>query len=90
VKEAREDITVCNPNVNELSVPIQELEYIGLHTPTCDFHQIERFMTYAVNSIGQEYLKNHVIMHIYGNPDKRHPNLRNSFENLCKQVEVHD
>jgi HEAT repeat protein len=86
VKDARQDITLCNPNVAELTVRMQELEHIVLHTPTYDFHQVERFMTYAVNYIGQEYLKKHVVVHIYGDPDKLHPNLRNSFENLCKQV----
>jgi hypothetical protein len=29
------------------------------------------------------------VVHIYGDPDKLHPNLRNSFENLCKRVVVH-
>jgi hypothetical protein len=89
VKDARKDITVCNPNVSELTVPMQELEYIVLHTATYDFHLVERFMTYAVNYIGQEYLKKHVVVHIYSDPDKLHPNLRNSFENLCKRVVVH-
>lgn len=89
VKDARKDITLCNPNVNELTVLMQELEHIVLHTPTYEFHQVERFMTYAVNYIGQEYLKKHVVVHIYGDPDKLHPNLRNSFENLCKRVVVH-
>jgi len=89
VKDSRKDITLCNPNVAELTVPMQELEHIVVHTRTYDFHQLERFITYAVDYIGQEYIKKHVIVHIYGDPNKLHPNLRNTLTNLCKRVEVH-
>lgn len=90
VDDSRKQITVCNPEVVDLTVPMKELECIFVHTPTHHFHQVEQFLTYAVNYIGQEYLKKFVIVHIYGDPEQLHPNLRNSFENLCKQVEIHE
>jgi len=75
--------------VSELTVPLSALKTIIIHTPGYNFHQVERFLTYAINSIGQKYLKEHVEVHIYGESDAFHPNLRNNFENLCKRVEFH-
>jgi hypothetical protein len=46
-------------------------------------------MTYAINAIGQQHLKQHVAVHIYGDPDALHANLRNSFENVCHAIEKH-
>jgi hypothetical protein len=79
-----------NPDVSELSIPLSNLEKVKMYTESYDVLQVERFMTYAVNYIGQKHLKKHVEVHIYGDPDKLLPNLRNSFKNLCKSVEVHE
>jgi hypothetical protein len=81
--------TLLNPDVSTVAMPMSALEKIGIYAESYDFHQVERFITYAVNYIGQERLKEHVEVHIYGDTDKLHPNLRNSLENLCKCVEVH-
>jgi hypothetical protein len=81
--------TLLNPDVSTVTMPMSALEKIEIYAETYDFHLVERFITYAVNYIGQEHLKEHVEVHIYGDPDKLHPNLRNSLENLCKCVEVH-
>lgn len=89
VKEARKKVTLCNPEVVELAVPMRQLEHIVIHTPTHNFYQVEQFLTYAINHLGQEYLKKQVTVHIYGDPAQLHQNLRNSFQNLCKAVEVH-
>jgi hypothetical protein len=79
-----------SPDVSELTLPMSSLKRIEIHTETYDFYQVERFITYAVNYIGQQHLKNHVEVHIYDDPAKLHPNLRNSLENLCKNVDVHE
>jgi hypothetical protein len=79
-----------NPDVIELTTSLSGLKTIGVHANTYDFHLIERFITYAVNYIGQKHLKKHVEVQIYGDPNKLHPNLRNTFTNLCKCVEVHE
>lgn len=82
--------TLPNLDLSEFTISMSRLERIVIYTETYDFHLVERFITYAVNYIGQEYLKEHVEVHVYGDPDKLHPNLRNSFKNLCKCVEVHE
>ena len=79
-----------NPESAELTIPMSSLKRIVIHTDTYNFHLVERFITYAVNYIGQKHLKKKVEVHIYGDPEKLHPNLRNSFENLCKRVDVHE
>lgn len=79
-----------NPDVSELTASMSKLKKIEIHAKTYDFHLVERFITYAVNYIGQEYLKEHVEVHIHGDPDKLHPNLRNTFKNLCKSIDVHE
>ena len=79
-----------NPDVLTLTIAMPVLKRINIHTKTYDFYQVERFITYAVNYVGQKHLKEHVEVHVYGDPDKLHPNLRNSLENLCKCVEVHE
>ena len=79
-----------NPEVSELTASMSKLKTIEVFAEVHDFHQVERFITYAVNYIGQEYLKEHVEVHIYGDPGKLHPNLRNTFTNLCKCVNVHE
>jgi hypothetical protein len=89
-QEFKRQTTLLNPEVSDFTIPISHLEKIVIHAETYDFHLVERFITYAVNYIGQEYLKEHVEVHIYGDPEKLHPNLRNSFKNLCKQVEVYE
>ena len=80
--------TLFEADITELSMSMSQLKKIIVSTETYNFHQVERFITYAVNYIGQEYLKNNVEVHIYDDPSKLHPNLRNSLENLCKCVEV--
>lgn len=79
-----------NPEVSELTASMSKLKKIEIHAETYDFHLVERFITYAVNYIGQKHLREQVEVHIHGDPDKLHSNLRNSLENLCKCVEVHE
>jgi hypothetical protein len=81
---------LLNPDATELTMSMSNLQRVVIHTETYNFHLVERFITYAVNYIGQKHLKEHVEVHIYGDPDRLHPNLRNSFENLCKHIEMHE
>jgi hypothetical protein len=89
IKDFAPRTTLLNPEVSTVIMPMSALEKIEIHAESYDFHQVERFITYAVNYIGQERLKEHIEVHIYGDLDKLHPNLRNTFKNLCKCVEVH-
>jgi hypothetical protein len=75
-----------NPDVSNLTMSMSHLKKVKIYTETYSFHQVERFLTYAVNYIGQKHLKENVEVDIYGDPDKLHPNLRNNFEHLCKRV----
>jgi hypothetical protein len=78
-----------NPDVSTLPFPFLQLKQVIIEIETYDFHQVERFLTYAINVLGQTYLKNRVDVHIYGNPERLHVNLRNNLANLCKRVHVH-
>ena len=79
-----------NPDSSELTLPLSHLKQIVVYPETYNFHLLERFLTYAVNYIGQKYLRKKVEVHIYGDPDKLHQNLHNNFTNLCKDVVVHN
>lgn len=81
--------TLCNIDVSELTLPLSALKNINIFSETYDFWQVERFITYALDFIGQKHLKEQVEVHIYGDPEKLHPNLRNTFKNLCKRIEEH-
>ena len=69
---------------------MHNLKKILVQTETYDFLLIEKFLTYAVNHIGRKHLKKKTEVHIYGNPDKLHPNLYNLFSSLSKKVEFHE
>jgi hypothetical protein len=78
--------TLRNPDVSDLTVPYICLQHINIDTKTYNFHQVERFLTYAVNYLGQEYLKNHVEVQVYGDSQELHPNIRNILTNVCRHV----
>jgi hypothetical protein len=78
-----------NPDSSELTLPLSHLKQIVVDSETYNFHLVERFLTYAIDHIGQDYLKKNVDVHIYGDPKKLHQNLRNNFTNLCKNITVH-
>jgi hypothetical protein len=81
--------TLFNPDVTNLRVPFINLKVIAIKTASYNFHQIERFLTYAVNALNQKRLKNQVDVHLYGDPDQLHPNLYNNLTNLCRCVHVY-
>jgi hypothetical protein len=82
--------TLINPDVTECHLQMPALHYIIIHTATHNFQLVERFVTYAVNHIGQKYLKQQVEAHIYGKLEKLHSNLLNTLTNLCHYIEIHE
>lgn len=78
-----------NPDVAELTFPFVRLRNLIIQTDSYDFHQVERFLTYAVNAIGDDYLKEHVEVHVYGDPAKLHANLQNTLTNVCHHMHIH-
>jgi hypothetical protein len=80
--------TVWNPDASNLSFPMQALNRVIIDVSTHDFYQVERFLTYAVNALGQKHLKKHLAVHVIGEQRKLHANLRNSLTNLCKHVRI--
>jgi len=79
-----------NPDSSELTLPLSHLKQIVVYPETYNFFLLERFLSYAVNYIGQKYLRKKVEVHIYGDPDKLQENLHNNFTNLYKDVVVHN
>lgn len=88
LKVRNERSLLRNPDMETLLIPLSNLKRLAIHADTHDFHLLERFQTYAVNHIGRQ-LKEQVEVHIYGDPKKLHSNLRNSFQHICKAVNVH-
>ncbi len=87
VREAEAPRTLRNPDVTTATLPFRRLRQIVIDADSYDFYQLERFVTYAVNVIGEDYLKEQVDVEIHGNADRLHPNLRNVLTNLCRRVE---
>lgn len=80
---------LCNPDVSTTTVPMPCLAQIVIDADTFHFHALERFLTYAINQLGQPYLKKHVTVHVYGDSEKLPPNLRNNLTTLCKHFYIH-
>ena len=77
-----------NPNVSQLLFSMSQLSNIVIQADAYDFRQVEIFLTYAVNTLGQRYLKNHVHVHIYGDVTFLHPNLKNNLTAFCRSVTI--
>ena len=82
--------SVLNPDVSNLSAPMSSLRRIIIDSTTHDFHMVERFLTYAINALSQNYLKYQVNVDIIGNPEELHVNLWNTINNLFEHVHVHN
>lgn len=77
-----------NIDVAALSLPFSKLQHIRVYTETYDFYLAERFMTYAINVLGEKFLKKHVSVDVLGDAENLHPNMLNTFRHLCKSVTV--
>lgn len=80
--------TLWNLETADLTMMMPALSTVIIQVDTYDFYQVERFLTYALNYVGQEYVKHHVNVHLYGHPYSLHPNLRNNLEHLFERVEI--
>ncbi len=81
-------ITVWNLETSDLTMVMPALSTVIIQPDTYDFYQVERFLTYAVNSLGQDHLKHRVAVHLYGHPYSLPPNLRNSLEHLFERIVI--
>jgi hypothetical protein len=82
--------TLLNPDVSALTTPFFHLHQVVIYADSYDFHHVERFLTYAINYMGQEYLKHHVDVLLYGDMKELHPNLRNNLVTICQRVSVQE
>lgn len=81
--------TLFNPDVSLFTLPMSHLKALLLDAETCNMYQVEQFLTYAVNYVGQKRLKNHVTVHIYGDSSLFSVNLLNNFAHLFYAVQMH-
>lgn len=87
--EIERENTIWNPDVSHLTFPMRGLKRIIIETSHHNFHSIERFMTYAIGTIGQRHLRKKVSVHLYGKPEELQLNLLNNLNNLCRHVYTH-
>jgi hypothetical protein len=80
---------LSNPDVTSLTIPLPRLNQLLIHTATANVRQIEYFLTYVLSYMGQNYLKNHVDVELYGNLEQLPVNLRNNLTNLCRSVHIY-
>lgn len=78
--------TLYDPNVSALTLSMINLKTIAISTEHYEFHLIEQFITYAINTIGQVLLKKQVVVEVYG-AQELHPHLWNNLQNFCKTIE---
>ena len=79
-------VNIANPDVSDLAYAFSNLRVIIIHSETYDFYLLERFVTYAINSIGQGYLKNNVDVYIYGYSQAINLNIYNNLHNIFRGV----
>ncbi|GAK53425.1 hypothetical protein U14_04690 [Candidatus Moduliflexus flocculans] len=86
VSDADAPQTLRNPETATLRLPFQRLRQIVIDPGSYDFYQLERFLTYAVNVIGEDDLKRYVTVEIHGDETQLAPHVRNVLTNLCHTV----
>jgi hypothetical protein len=75
-----------NPDVSELTVGMPELKKLEIYADSYNLHQVEQFLTYAVNEIGRERLQKQVDVVLYGKSEQLHHNLHNNMQHIFKTV----
>jgi HEAT repeat protein len=81
--------TLCNLEVSNLTESLPQLQCIVIETASCDRYQVERFLSYALNALGQPYFKHVVEAEVYGNPQHLPDHFQNLLTNICKAVHIH-
>jgi hypothetical protein len=82
--------TLWNPDLSSGSVPpLYQLQWLVLHASTCNSRLVELFVTHILNSLGQEYVKKHLKVAIYGPAEQLQPNLYHTLRHIAKQVHLH-
>jgi hypothetical protein len=82
------ETTWQNPDLKEWMLPLRRLQQVLIDSATCDPILLERFLTYGMEYLGRDHLKR-LDVHIYGNLNALHPNLRNNLTNLCQNITSH-
>ncbi|MBN1413409.1 MAG: HEAT repeat domain-containing protein [Spirochaetales bacterium] len=77
-----------NPDVKDLNLPMVNLNKAILYADDCDPKLVERFITYAVNLIGEKIIKKKIKISIIGDPYKLGGNLFNMLQTLFMEVRV--
>ncbi len=75
-----------HPDVLQFQLPLRRLRRIEIDADTANPIEIERFLTYALEYMGQEFLRLNVVAQLRGSPDALSKNLRNNLSNLCKRI----
>ena len=77
-----------NPDMRHFKLPLRRLRCIEIDAAAANPVEVERFLTYALEYMGQEFLRLNVTAHLRGSPDALPRNLRNNLANLCKRIET--
>ena len=75
-----------NPDTSNLILPLYKLKRLYIHCDTYDSKLVEQFLDYAVTIIGNEYLKRHVGVELYGIAEKISPYLQNTLNDLMLKI----
>ena len=75
-----------NPDLTHLTLPMPHVRQVLLDTETHDFHQVERFLTYALNYLDRDMVKEKLQVYIHGDPERLHVNLLNTLRNTCDNI----
>jgi hypothetical protein len=79
-----------NPDVEALTLPLSGLHHLLIDPVSAAFLLVERFLTYALNYLGQRYVRHHVEVHIEGDVSQLHPILRNNLTSFCRIVHIQE
>jgi hypothetical protein len=77
---------VWNPDISQFEQPPFGLRRLEINTAAHNFHDVERFLTYILDTLGPGHLKQGLEVALIGESAQVHPNLRNGFTNLCYRV----
>jgi hypothetical protein len=80
---------LLNPDVSALQVPLLGVQQLIIYAELHNLHQLEQFLSYAIDYLGPDYLSRNVTVSLYGDAERLHPNLRNNLENLGLRISLY-